>query len=326
MVNRPIDHLTIEKSVSITDIESLTHGYILNCRCEAKSPATIAIYDIVLRNFIWFNRQYGHPLEVRRINANHIREFLWYLSSETDRWGGNTTATKRLASRTTVHNYHRTLRTFFQWLEREKLIVDNPFANLKTPKPDKKVVQALTTTEIERLLRACSDKTVLDIRNKAIVSILLDCGLRVAEMAALTMDDLCMDTGTMLVQKGKGGKQRTVHMGAEAQKALWRYVSIYRRTSSGRLFVSRGGVPLDVSGVKTLIKRLGKLAKVKVHPHKLRHTFAISFLRAGGDAFSLQYLLGHSTLQMTQRYLQSLNAEDAIKAHMKFSPLDNMGQ
>ena len=79
-------------------------------------------------------------------------------------------------------------------------------------------------------------------------------------------------------------------------------------------------------GVKILIKRLGDKAKVKVRPHKLRHTFAISFLRAGGDVFSLQYLLGHSTLSMTQRYLQSLNANDAANAHKKFSPLDNLGK
>jgi site-specific recombinase XerD len=75
--------------------------------------------------------------------------------------------------------------------------------------------------------------------------------------------------------------------------------------------------------VKILIRRLGHRAGVKVYPHKLRHTFAISFLRAGGDVFSLQHLLGHSTLQMTQRYSQSLSADDAVKAHKKFSPLDN---
>ena len=79
-------------------------------------------------------------------------------------------------------------------------------------------------------------------------------------------------------------------------------------------------------GIKILIKRLGQRAKVKVHPHKLRHTFSVSFLRAGGDVFSLQYMLGHSTLQMTQRYVQSLNADDAINAHRKFSPLDNLGK
>ena len=81
---------------------------------------------------------------------------------------------------------------------------------------------------------------------------------------------------------------------------------------------------LELIGVKALIHHMGIKAKVAVYPHKLRHTFAVSFLRAGGDVFSLKYLLGHSTLAMTQRYVQSLDANDAANAHKKFSPLDNM--
>ena len=86
---------------------------------------------------------------------------------------------------------------------------------------------------------------------------------------------------------------------------MWKYIALYRHGNTNRLFINRSGQPLEVIGIKILIKRLGDKAKVKVHAHKLRHTFAICFLRAGGDVFSLQYLLGHSTLQMTQRYLQS---------------------
>ena len=92
------------------------------------------------------------------------------------------------------------------------------------------------------------------------------------------------------------------------------------------MFLTRSGDAMSLLGMKILIKRLGDKAKVKVHAHQLRHTFAVSFLRAGGDVFSLQYLLGHSTLSMTQRYLQSLNANDAMNAHKKFSPLDNLGK
>ena len=324
MENQGVECLTIQETVSITDIESLVQGYILNCRCEAKSPKTIAIYQIVLRNFIWFCRQREFSLHPHRITANHIREFLWYLSSETNRWGSNNPATKKPASKTTVSDYHRALRTFFKWLEREQLITNNPFEHLKTPKPDSRIIEALTPNEIKRLLKVCSGKSASDTRNKAIVSILLDCGLRISELSNLTINDVSMNSGTIMVRYGKGGKQRTVRMGSQAQKALWKYLTIYRKGESNRLFLNRCGEPLEIIGMKILIRRLGDKAKVKVHPHKLRHTFAISFLRAGGDAFSLQYLLGHSTLQMTQRYLQSLNADDAINAHKKFSPLDNM--
>jgi integrase/recombinase XerD len=124
----------------------------------------------------------------------------------------------------------------------------------------------------------------------------------------------------------RGGKPRVVRIGNKAQKALWKYVTLYRKGNSNRLFLNRNSEPFNFFGVSIFLKRLGNKAKVKVHPHKLRHTFAVSFLRAGGDVFILQYLLGHSTLQMTQRYLQSLDANDAANAHKKFSPLDNLGK
>jgi len=325
MQNHAVERLFIENTVSLTNIEQLTNGYLLNCRAEGKSPKTISIYKMVLRNLCWYFRQNSFPVQPEKISAIHIRQFLWYLASETDRWGTSNPRTKQPASQATVLDYYRTLKTFFGWLEREQLMQNNPFVNLKTPKMHRKVIQALTATEVERMLDMCSGKTALDVRNKAILSMLLDTGLRVAELSSLTLDDVDMHTGSIIVRHGKGGKQRVVHIGSKAQKALWKYITLYRRSESKSLFINRASEPLDVAGVKILIKRLGERAKVSVSPHKLRHTFAISYLRAGGDVFSLQYLLGHSTLQMTQRYLQSLNADDAVNAHRKFSPLDNMG-
>ena len=154
---------------------------------------------------------------------------------------------------------------------------------------------------------------------------LLDTGMRVFELANLRLDDIDVNTGSILIRHGKGNKQRVVRIGAKTQKALWKYRTLYRRSDNDKLLVNRGGESLEVTGIKLMIRRLGKRANVLgVHVHRLRHTFAISFLRAGGDVFSLQYLLGHSTLAMTQRYLQSLNADDAVKAHKRFSPVDNL--
>jgi len=138
------------------------------------------------------------------------------------------------------------------------------------------------------------------------------------------MNDIDLDTGLITVRKGKGGKQRTVAIGLRALQSLRKYV-IYRRSSqSERVFINRCGHPLEVRGIKILVKRLGQKASVKVHAHKLRHTFAVNFLLNGGDVFTLKNILGHSTLKMTLRYLQSLNASDAVKANRKYSPLDNL--
>jgi site-specific recombinase XerD len=280
---------------------------------------------MVLRNFIWYCHQNDFP-EIHKLNSFHIRHFLWYLGSETNRWNSTNPGAMKKVSQATLHDYFKTLRTFFSWLEREELIIENPFKRLKPPKVDKKIIQALTPAEIERLMKAYSGKSYLDVRNKAILSIFIDTGLRVSELTNLTLEDVNIDDGSILVQHGKGGKQRVVRIGNKAQKALWKYITIYRKSDSSRLFTSQYGEPLEVRGIKILFKRVGDKLNIKVYPHKLRHTFAISFLRAGGDVFSLQYLLGHSTLQMTQRYLQSLNANDAMNAHKKFSPLDNMGK
>jgi site-specific recombinase XerD len=280
---------------------------------------------MILRNFTWYCHENDFP-QVQKLTALHVRNSLWYLGSETDRWKSTNPSARHVASKTTINDYFRALRTFFNWLEREELIVENPFKHVKTPKPDNRIIQALTPAEIDRLFKACSGKSMLGVRNRAILRVFLDRGLRLSELINLTLDDVNMDDGSILVRRGEDGKPRIVRIGNKAQKALWKYVTLFRKGSSDKLFLNRSGEPFDFFGVSIFLRRLGDKAKVKVHAHQLRHTFAISFLRAGGDVFSLQYLLGHSTLQMTQRYLQSLSANDAARAHQKFSPLDNLGK
>ena len=325
MKSQLVDRVLVQNSIATISIESAIEGYILNCRCEGKSEATIKTYQYRLTCFLWFCQMNNNPNEPQDLTPNHIRQFLWYLASAFNRWGGGSSSARKPASQATANHYYRVLHSFFSWLQQEGFITDNPFGHIKAPKAGKNVVQALNPQEVEALLSKCSSKTFLDVRNRAIVMMLLDTGMRVFELANLRLDDIDMTTGSILVRRGKGNKQRVVRIGSKTQKALWRYMTLCRHGSSDRLFLNQGGEPLGVTGIKLMIRRLGKKAGVHgVHVHRLRHTFAISFLRAGGDVFSLQYLLGHSTLVMTQRYLQSLNADDALDAHRRCSPLDNM--
>ncbi len=325
MKSQTISNVLLKNSIPITSIKSLMQGYILNCHCEGKSQDTIKNYQYRINCFLWYCQENGYPDEPESITSSHIRQFLWYLSTESNRWGNSSTSARKPASQATVNHYYRVLSGFFGWLHREELIRDNPISHIKAPRLENKVVEALTPEGVKALLKQCSAKTFLDIRNRAILMMFLDTGLRVSELANLRLDDVDMKTGSILIRKGKGGKQRIVRIGNKAQKALWRYVTLYRRGNSESLFLNKSGEVVGVRGIKLTICRIGKNAGIEgVHVHRLRHTFAISFLRAGGDVFSLRYLLGHSTLQMTQRYLQSLNADDAMKAHKRFSPLDNM--
>ncbi|MEN8614865.1 phage integrase N-terminal SAM-like domain-containing protein, partial [Dehalogenimonas sp. THU2] len=167
----------------------MAKGYLLNCRCENKSPKTIEIYGMVLDNLIWFFEHKNLPTQVQNITTTNIREFLWYLASEEHRWGSSNPSAWRKASPTTVHIYYRSMKTFFNWLKREDLISNNPYSLIKPPKQEKKVIQALATIEIQRLFEACEGKTMYDVRNKAILSVLLDSGLRISELTNLKYED-----------------------------------------------------------------------------------------------------------------------------------------
>ncbi|MEN8614591.1 tyrosine-type recombinase/integrase, partial [Dehalogenimonas sp. THU2] len=144
---------------------------------------------MVLDNLVWFFEQHNFPTQVHQINTTHIREFLWYLTSETHRWDSSHPLACRKASPSTVHIYYRSMKTFFNWLKREDLISTNPYSFIKPPKQEKKVIQALATTEIQRLFEACEGKTMYDVRNKAILSVLLDSGLRISELTNLKYED-----------------------------------------------------------------------------------------------------------------------------------------
>ena len=122
MQNQAVEHLTLENLVSTTSLESLVKGYLLNCKTENKSPKTILIYRLVLRNFVWYCHQNDFP-EIHKLNSLHIRHFIWYLGSETHRWNSTSPAANKPVTSTTVNDYFRTLRTFFTWLEREELIL-----------------------------------------------------------------------------------------------------------------------------------------------------------------------------------------------------------
>ena len=165
----------------------------------------------------------------------------------------------------------------------------------------------------------------LGSRNKAIVLMLLDTGLRVTEIAKIRLEDLDTARGWIKV-KGKGAKERVVRIGATTQKALWRYL-VYRSSNKPELWLTEEGKPFQSDGIQIMIRRLRQRAGVrsKGNCHRFRHTFALNFLRADRNPFNLQYLLGHSELRMVRHYVGTLGMEDALDAHKKASPADILG-
>jgi integrase/recombinase XerC/integrase/recombinase XerD len=230
-------------------------------------------------------------------------------------------------SAATVHGHVRTLRAFFGWLAREEIIEHNPATGLKPPKVPKKVISVLSDEEIRSVLNALSHRTATDVRNQAIFMILVDTGLRIGELISLNMIDLHLDEGYIKVM-GKGQKERIVPVGNSAQRALQRYLFRCRpqpaRSVIQRVFLSIHGEPLTENSAKLTFARIARRSGVnRLHAHLCRHTFATRFLMNGGDVFSLQQILGHSTLEMVRHYA-NLASNHVVTQHQKFSPLDRV--
>jgi integrase/recombinase XerD len=163
------------------------------------------------------------------------------------------------------------------------------------------------------------------VRDRAIVLGLLDTGCRAAELCALAVGDVDMKTGAVQIRRGKGDKGRTVYLGNLAREALWRYVSKRRDARpDDPLFETTKHGPMDRNALRKMLLGAGQRAEIvePVTPHRLRHTFAITYLRNGGDVYTLQRLLGHSSMDMVRRYL-ALAQTDIAEAHRRASPVDN---
>jgi len=317
-----------------TSLRSLVNGFVLTKQTEGKSPRTVEFYSENLKRFLWYASKQDWSDDIRMLTEWNIREFLGYVANEKCRWGleGNGSETSQIkASHTTVHHYFVVLANFFGWIVREGFLSESPTAKIKVAKPKDKVIKPYTHEEIIRMLAVCDNDyehnaKFLGSRNKAIVLVLLDAGVRLSELIGMKLEDVNTSNGNIRVM-GKGRKERVVRIGKVAQKSLWRYLMHRHDNGLAELWLNEEHRPLSCTGVQCLIRRLKARAGINSSGsvHRFRHTFALNFLRVDKNVFNLQYLLGHSELEMVRRYTATLGMEDALKAHEKASPADTMG-
>ena len=271
---------------------------------EGKSPRTMEGYDRVFRDFLTF-------LGDRTSTTQEIRLFLLEQQS-------------RGIAPATVHIYYRNLHAFFNWMVSEEIIKRSPMANIKAPALPRVIIPTFTDDELRRIFLVCSWKRFVDHRNKAMVCILLDTGVRMAELQSITLDDVYLDSRLIKV-RGKGDKERLVPYGERTEKAILAYIAL-RDDAYREMWLGETRTPLSLHGVKSAIRHVMNWAEIKRSrrgAHTFRHTMAITYLRNGGDVFTLQKILGHTTLEMTQRYARVL-VEDIVRVHKKASPVDNL--
>lgn len=286
-------------SVAITDAYT---DFILSRQAMRCTPETIVFYTYTAGKFIsWLESQsVNSPAE---IDARHVRAYLAKLIGEGK-------------ASSTVNDHARAVKTLLRFWYAEKYL---PTPVLFTmPKVEKKRLPVLSAEELSRVLSACN------VKEKAVVLLLADTGIRRQEACNLNWSDLQMNNGLLRIERGKGGKARSVVVGATTRRALL----AYRRTlppDTIPLLVSQKGNRFTGNGLREIMVRLSAKTGIKFSPHALRRTNVILSLRSGMDVLHLQALLGHSSLDMVQHYAQMVD-EDLLQAHQQYSPIDNLSR
>jgi len=196
------------------------------------------------------------------------------------------------------------------------------------PGVEQKIITIVAPEVFKRLYDACDERYEGYIqRNRAILCLLIDTGIRVSELCTLTLDCVFFSEDDNFVRVyGKGRKQREVGFGQRTRKALRNYILRYRHASKSEVhvFVSHLDGPLTQSGIDQMLRQLASKAGItmNIHAHLFRHTFAVNYLKAGGDVYKLSRLLGHASVVITEKYLRAFQQRDARQGNI--SVLDSL--
>jgi len=324
-----------EREARRRSIETLIDAYLQDQIGGNRSEKTVEWHRIALGFFQQFLQEQFAIHEIDEVEADDISAWFTHLRATPGARG-------KERSERTVQTYARSARAFFHWLVRRGTLEHNPFDRVVFPKVGRPLIQTITDEEFERLLLACAPPHETSslaeratVRNRAILWLLYDTGIRVSELTNLRVDDVDRKKGVITVL-GKGSKERRIAMGQNCQRHLYYYLDQHRpdeeelaewgSAGEDHLFLSETRLPLTKNGITLLFARLRKRAGIsgrRVSPHILRHTFAIRYLVNGGDPFNLQELLGHEDMATVKIYMR-MNDETIQEQKRKFSPGDHL--
>jgi integrase/recombinase XerD len=287
---RRVFYLPPKRTMKPLLLSKAIEGFVLACKARKLSEHTLTDYERTMRKFV----AHVGDSPIQKITSTQVAAFL-----ASQPWSAKT-----------VLNYHIGLSALWTWAVKEGYVERHILRQVDKPRPQKIAVAPFTDTEIRAMM--ASVKRNAD-RDRAIILLLLDTGLRASELCGLELSDIDLANKRLKVL-GKGNKERLLPFSSRTASALFRYLST---ENPARPF------PFTRTSLAHLVQDIGRRAGIRdAHPHRFRHTFAVTYLRLGGDPYTLQAILGHSTMEMVKNYL-ALAQVDVDAAHRRASPVEN---
>lgn len=262
-------------------------------------------------------RRFGVFMAARRDGPNAItrRDVLDFLHHEKEQGASTATLSRRLVA----------IKVLFRFMQREGVLAKNVTEVMESPRLWKVLPEALSMKEVERLLQAADGDTRFDRRDRAVLELFYATGMRVSELAGLTLEEVRPDEGFVRAM-GKGGKMRVIPFGQKARESLLRYLAEARpafqpKPEVREVFLNSRGGRLSRMGLWTIIRDRARAAGLSrpLHPHVLRHSFATHLLANGAPLRVIQDMLGHADIATTQIYTH-VDQNRLKSVHAQFHP------